>query len=191
MNYTLGPRYQGPRPISPGLSCPGLAWPRAPPARNGEAVGRQEKASSELVSEPQQGLVSQWPGPPCQRACQPSCVNTGARLAELGHRGDRPELLLPGLDMAEGARLPVDFLPECRRLPPGPPEPQARRAFLETRVVLRPVSLLQTPVLFLFCFCLQHPGFTVPAARPQRSLHPGGGKSRVSLVMQVCPDLRP
>ena len=170
------------------FSCPVLAWPRARPARNGKTVGRQEKASSALVSEPQQGLGSHRQGPPCQHACQPSCVNIRALLAELGHRGDRPELLFPGLDVAERARLPVVFLPQCLFLPHGPSEPQARRAFLETLVVLSSISPLQSPVLFVFFFCLQHPGSAVPTAAPQRAFHPGSGNSHVTSVARVCPD---
>ena len=84
-NYMLRPRYQGPWPISPGLSCRVLAWTWLRPARNGKMGGNPGEGliRADLRAPAGPGVPPSEGQHACQHACQPSCINIRALLAEL------------------------------------------------------------------------------------------------------------
>lgn len=115
-------------------------------------MGRQEKASSELVSEPQQGLASHPARALLPRRLPAKLSKHSRASGRAGDRRERQRLLTRGWMWP---CVPFVVWPSCLGTSSSPVRTTGLGAFLETHMVHGSVSPLQRWVLFLFSFCLE------------------------------------
>ena len=127
-------------------------------------MGRQEKASSELVSEPQQGLASH-PARALLPGRLPAKLSKHSRASgRAGGRGERQRLLTQGWMWP---CVPFVVWPSCLSTPSSSPlRNTGLGTFLEPHVVHGSISPLQRCVLFLFGFCLEYWGLLSSSYAP-------------------------